>query len=111
MSPDEIRQLCQELDCSTRELADTLGIGHEVVRAWQRAEAFATKQHLEQLQAPRQQGPLAVVRKPRKQATGADPRKLHDPRLGKVVRALVEHPTLLDQVAELVDKYESSPKD
>jgi len=103
MTPDEIRQLCQMLECTSRELAATLGIGPSVVRGWQQGETFPTKRLIARMQELRELGPSAVVRTRRGRRAATDSDVLQDPRLWHVVQQIVEHPDLLDQVVELVE--------
>ncbi len=105
--PQDIKKLREELECSTRELADTLKTEQLTVMAWEKGELFPTKRFVKQMELLRKQGPGSIVRIRRgrsKQKTGMA--RLDDPKLWEVVRKLVEHPGLFDQVAKLADGFE-----
>ncbi|HEY8943394.1 MAG TPA: helix-turn-helix transcriptional regulator [Polyangiaceae bacterium] len=106
MQPEEIQKLRKELGCTARELAATLGVDAKEIAAWESGEQFPTKRHVDALSALRAKGPQAVVRQPRgKAAAKVGVARLSDPNLWKIVRKLVEHPALFDQVAQLSEKY------
>jgi transcriptional regulator with XRE-family HTH domain len=112
--PEEIQKLRKDLSCTARELAATLGVDPKEVAAWESGEEFPTKRNVDAMQALRAKGPSSIVRQPRGKAgakTGMA--RLSDPSFWKIVRKLVEHPALFDQVAKLAEKYpdpaESAP--
>lgn len=107
MLPQDIKKLREELECTARELADTLKLDQLTVLAWEKGELFPTKRFVKQMEALRKQGPGSIVRIRRgrsKKKTGMA--RLDDPKLWEVVRKLVEHPELFDQVARLADAFE-----
>lgn len=107
MLPEEIKKLRQELKCTARELADTLKLDQLTVLAWEKGELFPTKRFVKQMQALREQGPDSVVRIKRgrsKKRTGMA--RLDDPKLWELIRKLVEHPELFDQVVKLADHFD-----
>jgi transcriptional regulator with XRE-family HTH domain len=107
MSPEEIQQLRKELSCSAHELGRTLGVDGATVVAWEAAELFPTKKHVELMRELQQKGPTAVFRAPRGKARAKKGvERLDDPKLWEIVRKLLEHPPLFDQVAKLAEGYE-----
>jgi transcriptional regulator with XRE-family HTH domain len=104
MTPEEIRQLCQALECTSRELAATLEIDPVLVRAWQQGDRFPTKRLIERMRKLRELGPSAVVRTHRGRRAATTSGVLQDPRLWDVLQQIVEHPELLDRVVELVER-------
>lgn len=104
--PEDIRKLRKELSCTARELAVTLGVDAARVAAWESGDEFPTKRYVEAMEALRQKGPTAIVRQPKGKATAkSGVARLSDPSFWRVVRKLVEHPALFDQVAKLSEKY------
>ena len=106
MAPEQIKKLCAELKCTARELAATLSVDHRTVAAWQDGELFPTRRHVRQMEALREQGPEAVVRRPRGKNRVTGMQRLQDPKLWEIVGKLLQHPALFDQVAKLAAKYE-----
>ena len=106
MEADEIQKLRKELSCTARELATTLGVDPKEVSAWETGELFPTKRHVSAMQTLRSKGPTAIVRAPRgKAAQKTGQARLADPVLWRLVRKLVEHPALFDQVVKLSETY------
>ena len=106
MLPADIQKLRKELSCTARELAATLGVDPKDVSAWESGERFPTKRHVEALRALREKGPSAVVRQARgkvQQKLGVE--RLSDPEFWRVVRKLVMHPALFEQVVKLSAQY------
>ncbi len=107
MSPEEIQKLRKDLKCSAHELSRALGVDANTVLAWESGELFPTKRHVEQLRKIGEQGPDAIVRTPRGKAPPKQGvMRLDDPKLWEILRKLLEHPALFDQVAKLADGYE-----
>ena len=107
VAPEQIKELCGELRCTARELAATLEVDHKTVSAWQEGELFPTRRLVRQMEALRKQGPDAVVRRPRgKKKRVSGMQRLGDPVLWEILRKLLEHPALFEQVAKLADKYD-----
>jgi transcriptional regulator with XRE-family HTH domain len=106
MSPDDIKQLRKDLKATARELAAALEVDQKEVVAWESGERFPTKRYVDAMQKLKAKGPSAIARTPRgKGAAKTGVQRLGDPKLWEIVRKLVEHPALFDQVTELASKY------
>jgi transcriptional regulator with XRE-family HTH domain len=106
VSPDEIKQLRKELNCTARELANALDLDQKDVLAWEAGDLFPTKRFVTQMEALRKQGPGAIVRKPRGKLAAQTPaQRLADPKLWELVRKLVEHPALFEGACKLAETY------
>ena len=107
MTPDELRELRQELRCTARELAATLGIDSNEVADWELGERFPTKKHLSDLAKLRLMGPSAITRKPKRR--GASPlggaARLADPAFWQLIRKIAEHPELYEKVRQIAAPY------
>lgn len=102
MTPDDIKALRKDLACTAKELAQALGIEQSTVLAWEKGDLFPTKPFVDKMAALRAKGPSAIPKK----AKGADPMKvLADPALWEIVRKLVAHKKLRDDVAKLAQSY------
>lgn len=110
MSPEDIKKLREELSCTARELAQALKIDQKDVLAWEAGELFPTKRYVTQMEALRRQGPAAIPRAPRGKSKKTGMQRLDDPKLWEIVRKLLEHPALFDQVAKLAEGYEDPAK-
>ncbi|MBX3214351.1 MAG: helix-turn-helix domain-containing protein [Labilithrix sp.] len=107
MSPDEIKALRKELACTAKELAQAIGIEQSTVLQWEKGELFPTKQYIEKMNQLRARGPAAIPKK----ARGEAPMKvLADPALWELVRKIVAHKKLRDEVTKLASAY-TDPKD
>jgi transcriptional regulator with XRE-family HTH domain len=106
MTPEQVKQLRKDLDCSCAELAATLGLEPRQVRAWEAGEAFPTKRHTEQLLELAERGPEAVLRSRRGGTPSAATQALEDARLWRLVRQLVDNPLLIEEVQALLAKHE-----
>ena len=103
MTPEDIKALRKELACTAKELAGALDLDQATVMAWERADRFPTRAHIERMEELRARGPSAI---PRKAKAGGDPMKaLGDPQLWELVRKLAAHKKLRDEVAKLAEKY------
>jgi len=105
MSPDEIKALRKDLSCTAKELAAALDLEQATVLAWERGELFPTKQFVDAMSALREKGPSAIPRK----AKGAAPppmKVLADPATWELVRKIVAHKKLRDEVTKLAEKYD-----
>jgi transcriptional regulator with XRE-family HTH domain len=108
VTPEEIAQLRKDLGCTVAELAETIGLLPNQVRAWEAGDAFPTKRHTERLQRLREQG---VGGSDRPGQPAAPPTAvLDDARLWQIVRRLVENPSLIDKVQSLLDRHERRSK-
>jgi DNA-binding XRE family transcriptional regulator len=107
VSPEELKQLRKELSCTAKELALTLGVEPKEFAAWEAGELFPTKRYVSELEALRKKGSGAIVRAPKGKAGAAKVgmARLADAKLWELVRKLVEHPALFDQVTKLADAY------
>ena len=102
MTPDDIKALRKDLSCTAKELAAALGTEQLTVLAWEKGDLFPTKDSVDKMQALLAQGPTAIPRK----AKGPDPMKvLADPSLWAVVRKLLAHKKLRDDVTKLAETY------
>jgi len=106
VTPDQIRELREQLRCTARELAVTLGLDPGEVTAWEQGERFPTKKLVTELNQLRQLGPTAVVRKKKPSVASVSglPR-LADPLLWELIRKLIEHPDLFSKVQALAQDY------
>ena len=103
MTPEDIKALRKELACTAKELAAALGLDQATVLAWEAAEKFPTKVHVDHMNELRARGPGAV---PRKAKAGVDPIKaLGDPQVWELLRKIAAHKKLRDEVAKLAEKY------
>ena len=111
MSPDELKALRKELSCTAKELAGALGLEQATVLAWEKGDLFPTKQYIDKMEAFRAKGPSAIPKK----AKAADPMKqLGDPAVWELVRKLLVHKKLRDEVTKLAAAYPdpgADPKD
>ncbi len=106
MSPEELKQLRKELSCTAKELALTLGIEPKELSAWEAGELFPTKRYVGELEALRKKGPTSILRAPKgKAAAKTGMARLADAKLWELVRKLVEHPALFEQVNKLAEAY------
>ncbi|MEO6599021.1 MAG: XRE family transcriptional regulator [Polyangiaceae bacterium] len=106
MSPEELKQLRKELSCTAKELALTIGIEPKELAAWESGELFPTKRYVGELEALRKKGPSSVLRMPKgKAAAKTGMARLADAKLWELVRKLIEHPALFDQLSKLAEAY------
>jgi transcriptional regulator with XRE-family HTH domain len=117
VNPDEIKTLRRELGCSAKELAAALGVDQATVFAWERRELFPTKQYVDRMLALRAGGPSAIPRASKKTARVLSPKEsrpidaaallegLTDPRLGEILRKLLAHGALREEVARIAQRY------
>ena len=102
MSPEEIKALRKELSCTAKELAGALGLEQATVLAWEKGDLFPTKPFIDKMELLRAKGPGAIPKK----AKGGDPMKqLGDPALWELVRKLLVHKKLRDEVVKLAASY------
>lgn len=106
MSPEDIKSLRAELECTAKELAAAMGIEQETILAWERGELFPTKRFVTKMEALRSAGKNAIPRKPRKTAAAASPMAvLADPATWRLLRKLVAHAELRREVLKLAENY------
>ncbi len=102
MTPDELKALRKELSCTAKELAGALGLEQATVLAWEKGDLFPTKPFIDKMEALRAKGPGSIPKK----AKGGDPMKqLGDPALWELVRKLLVHKKLRDEVVKLAAAY------
>ena len=102
MTPDEIKSLRKELQCTAKELAAALGLEQKTVLGWEQGELFPTKQFVDKMNVLRVKGPGAIPRK----AKGASPvQSLRDPVAWELFRKILAHKKLRDEVAKLAQAY------
>jgi len=110
LSPDDIKALRSALQCSTRELGEAIGVDQSTIIAWELGQLFPTKKYVDRMVALRDKGAGAVPKK----ARGAAPppaRVLSDPGFWEIVRKLVAHKKLRDEVAKLAQGYADPNED
>ncbi len=110
MTPDDIKQLRKELGCTAQDLATTLGLEQKDVLAWEAGELFPTKRYVDRLNALREKGPSAVVKSAKGKAVAPTDR-LSDPAFWTLVKKLLLHPPLYEQVSKLAERYGDDKKD
>jgi transcriptional regulator with XRE-family HTH domain len=102
VTPDDIKALRKDLACTAKELAQALGLEQATVLAWEKGDLFPTKAFVDKMNDLRARGPAAIPKK----AKGAEPMKvLADPALWTLVRKLVAHKKLRDEVTKLANAY------
>lgn len=102
VTPDDLKSLRRDLSCTAKELAQALGIEQATVLAWEKGDLFPTKSFVDKMNELRAKGPAAIPKK----AKGADPMKvLADPALWEIVRKIVAHKKLRDEVVKLAAPY------
>jgi transcriptional regulator with XRE-family HTH domain len=107
VTPEDIKSLRKELACTAKELAQAIGIEQTTVLAWEKGDLFPTKPYIDKMNVLRAKGPAAIPKK----ARGDAPMKvLADPALWELVRKLVAHKKLRDEVIRLAGAY-PDPKD
>lgn len=110
VSPEDIQALRAELKCTARELAETLGLEQKEVLAWETGELFPTKRWVTAMQRLKAAGPTSIQRKPRGKPKGlTGMQRLSDPELWLVIRKLLAHPALFDEVKKLSERYDDAP--
>ena len=105
MTPDDIKVLRKELGCTARDLATTLGIEQKEVLAWEAGELFPTKHFVERMNALREKGPSAVLKTAKGKAVAPTDR-VSDPAFWAIVKKLMLHPALYDQVSKLAEQFD-----
>jgi transcriptional regulator with XRE-family HTH domain len=108
VTPDDIKALRKDLSCTAKELAQALGIEQSTILAWEKGELFPTKPIIDKMNALRAKGPGAIPKK----AKGEGPMKvMADPALWALVRKIVAHKKLRDEVAKLAGAYPDPAQD
>lgn len=109
VTPEDLKQLRKELGCTARDLATTLGVEQKDVLAWEAGELFPTKRFVDQMNALRAKGPTAVLKTSRGKAVAPTDR-LNDPAFWTIVKKLLLHPPLYEQVSKLADGFGDEAK-
>lgn len=100
MSPDDIKALRKALTLSQRELAEALEVEVELVRQWEREEAFATKAHCAAMEKLRANPP------PKKKGRAPTPMQLlADPGFMLLLRKLLTHAKLRAEAERAAAEY------
>ncbi len=108
VSPDEIKAVRKDLQCTAKELAAALGLEQSTVLAWEKGDLFPTKQYIDKMTALRAKGPSSIPRK----SKGTDPvRALKDPAVWELLRKIAAHKKLRDEVAKLAQGYSDPAED
>lgn len=100
MSPEEIRTLRKELSMTQRELAEALEVEVELVRSWEKDEAFPTKAVIAAMGALRANPPR---RAPKKGPTVWQ--LLGDPGFMTLMRKILYNPKLRAEVERLASSH------
>jgi transcriptional regulator with XRE-family HTH domain len=109
VTPEDLKQLRKELGCTARDLATTLGIEQKEVLAWEAGELFPTKRFVDQMNTLRAKGPSAVLKTSKGKAVAPTDR-LSDPAFWIVVKKLLLHPPLYEQVSKLAEGFGDDAK-
>jgi transcriptional regulator with XRE-family HTH domain len=109
VTPDDIKLLRKELGCTARDLATTLGIEQKEVLAWEAGQLFPTKRFVDQMRALREKGPSAVLKTTKGKAVAPTDR-VSDPAFWAIVKKLLLHPPLYEQVSKLAETYGDEKK-
>jgi transcriptional regulator with XRE-family HTH domain len=104
LTPEALKAARKDLSCTAKELAQVLGLEQSVVLAWEKGELFPTKQYIDKIEALRKQGPSAI---PKKAKVATEPMKvLADPRILELLRKVISHKKLRDDVLKMADGYD-----
>jgi transcriptional regulator with XRE-family HTH domain len=103
MSPDDLKALRKELQCTAKELAAALDVDQATVLAWEKAELFPTKKYIDRMNDLRAKGPGAIPRKSKGKSPVAT---LADPLAWELFRKILAHKRLRDEVAKLAAGYD-----
>ena len=107
MKPEEIKALRKELRCTPHELGEALGVDGKTVLAWERDELFPTRRFIRMMAKLREQGQGSVPRKRRGSKRNKTPMQLlADPEMWLLLRKLLAHPDLREQVRKLAEAYD-----
>jgi DNA-binding transcriptional regulator YiaG len=109
VAPDDIKLLRKKLGCTARDLATTLGIEQKDVLAWEAGELFPTKRFVDQMKVLREKGPGAVLKTTKGKAVAPTDR-VSDPAFWAIVKKLLLHPPLYEQVSKLAETYGDEKK-
>jgi transcriptional regulator with XRE-family HTH domain len=110
VTPDDIKALRKDLSCTAKELAQALGIEQATVLAWERGDLFPTKAFVDRMSELKTKGPAAIPRKAK--GANVDPMKvLADPTLWELVRKILAHKRLRDEVSKLATTYADPAQD
>lgn len=106
MTPEALKAARKDLACTAKELAAVLEVEQSVVLAWEKGDLFPTKQYIDKIEALRKVGPSAI---PKKSKIASDPMKLlADPKVWTLLRKVLVHKKLRDDVLKLADGYDDA---
>jgi DNA-binding XRE family transcriptional regulator len=103
VSPEEVKALRKELGCSSRDLAEAVGVDQKTFLAWEAGSLFPTKKYVDRLSAIREKGPSAVPKRAKRSASPM--RVLADPDMWTLVRKVLAHEKLRVEVMKLAASY------
>ena len=110
MTPAEIKALRAELRCSTRDLAQAIGVEQASILSWERGDTFPTKRWVDRMKEVRAAGPSATPTSGMPASAAGPPGTplagLADPRVWAIIRKLIVYPELRSRVEELAAAYE-----
>jgi transcriptional regulator with XRE-family HTH domain len=107
VTPEDIVALRKALKCTSRELAEALGVEARLVLDWEREQRFPTKAHVEAMARLREAGPGAVPKMRGRKGAQASPLQLMaDPEWWRLLRKLMAHTELRAQVLDLASRYD-----
>ncbi len=102
MTPDELKTLRKELQCTAKELAAALGVDQATVLGWEKGELFPTKQFVDKMSVLRAKGPSSIPKK----SKSVDPMKvMSDPTFWALIRKIAAHKKLRDDAMKLAEAY------
>ncbi len=104
MLPEDVKALRAELKCTAKELGAALGIEQATVLAWESGDLFPTKKHCDQMETLRAKGPGSIPKKA-KGSLASPAKALADPVTWELLRKLLVHKKLRDEVLKLAKAY------
>ncbi len=110
MDPEQLHALFDKLDCSARQLADTLGVSHREVMDWEVEKRFPTKRHVERMKQLAEDGPGAlapkrIVVERSRERLREELATMEEPDVWAVIEKLLEHPDFRQRALDLASEY------
>ena len=107
MSPEDVKALRKELNCTAKELATALKAEPEDIWAWEAGERFPTKRFVMKMQAMKKRRSIEA-KKPALAPPDSDGpyARLADPEFWRLVRKLTRHDELWAATLKLAAKYD-----